>query len=146
MYSPDAQKIAAIVAPVFGKWTIAVNDKPWRTLVNNFLTDMVFSPDGTRLAAVAKDNDCWTMLVDDSRWQLDFSRLWPAVFSPDSRHVAAKVEKDGYYTVAIDGRLWSRQCEQLWSPVFSPEGDKVLLRSIEGGNYFRRVLPVTEIL
>jgi hypothetical protein len=42
--------------------------------------------------------------------------------------------------------LWSRQCEAAWDPIFSPEGDKILLRTVEDGMYYRRVLPVAELI
>jgi hypothetical protein len=55
------------------------------------------------------------------------------------------MQRNGKYTVAVDDRLWSRTCDMAWDPVFSPESDKVLLRTIEEGTYFRRVVPVTDI-
>jgi hypothetical protein len=67
------------------------------------------------------------------------------VFSPDGSHLAAKVEKGGKYTFAVDGRLWDRQCEAVWDPAFSPDGSLVLLKSLEEGTYFRRVMPVADI-
>jgi Tol biopolymer transport system component len=67
------------------------------------------------------------------------------VFSPHGRHLAAKVQRNGKYTVAVDDRLWSRDCDMAWDPVFSPDGDKLLLRTIDGGTYFRRVMPVADI-
>jgi hypothetical protein len=71
--------------------------------------------------------------------------VWKPVFSPDGRHLAARVQRNGRYTVAVDDRLWPPQCDLAWDPVFSPEGDRVMLRTIEGGAYFRRVLPVADI-
>jgi hypothetical protein len=49
------------------------------------------------------------------------------------------------YTVAVDDRVWARDCEAAWDPVFSPDGGSLLLRTIEGGTYFRRVMPVADI-
>jgi hypothetical protein len=68
------------------------------------------------------------------------------VFSPDGEHLATRVEKNGKYTIALNDRLWSRQCEAAWDPIFSPEGDKILLRTVEDGMYYRRVLPVAELI
>ena len=53
--SPDGEKIAAIVAPKFGKWTIAVNGQPWPVTFKTMVTDVLFSPDGNRVAALGKD-------------------------------------------------------------------------------------------
>jgi Tol biopolymer transport system component len=145
MFSPDGSKLAAIVAIKFGKWTIAVDGKPWKTTFGELVSDATFSPDGTRVAAVGKDNGKYTVVVDDIAWSDAYDMVWSPVFSPDSRNVAAKVEKNGRYTVVINGRPWKQECEALWSPVFSPDGSKVLLRTVEGGEYCRRVLPISEI-
>ena len=145
MFSPDASKLAAIVAPKFGRWTIAVDCQPWRTTFGDLVTDAVFSPDGTRIAAVGKEGERWTIAVDDTVWGDTYEMVWPPIFSPDSRNVAAKVEKNGRYTIVINGRPWKRKYEALWNPAFSPDGSKVLVRAVEGGKYYRRILPITEI-
>jgi len=33
----------------------------------------------------------------------------------------------------------------LWDPVFSPDGKKLLTRCVDGGKYYRRVIPIGEI-
>jgi hypothetical protein len=58
----------------------------------------------------------------------------------------AKVQKNNHYTVAIDDHCWSNRCDMLWPPSFNPEGDKVLIRSVEKGAYYRRVLPLADLL
>jgi len=83
--------------------------------------------------------------VDGAGWKNVFDMAWKPVFSPDSKYVAAKVEKNGKYTIAMNDRLWQRECEDVWNPVFSSEGDKILIRSIEEGTYYRRVIPITEL-
>jgi hypothetical protein len=45
----------------------------------------------------------------------------------------------------VNGRPWPRDCDAAWDPVFSPDGERLLLRTIEGQTYFRRVLPVADI-
>jgi len=52
---------------------------------------------------------------------------------------------NGSVEILMNGKPWKRDCEQVWDPVFSPDGSKVLVRTIEGGRCFRRVLPITEI-
>jgi len=56
VFNRDASKLAAIVAPKYGRWTIAVDGQPWRTTFGDMVTDVVFSPDGTRVAALGKEN------------------------------------------------------------------------------------------
>ena len=143
--SPDGKRVAAVVAPSFGKWTIAVDDKPWKTLFDNAVLAPSFSSDGQRIAALARTNERWSIVVDDKVWPETFDMVWDPVFSPDGSVVLAKVERDGKYGIAADGRLWKTTFDQLWDPIFSPDGDKVLLRGIQGDTCFRHVVPLQEI-
>ncbi len=145
MYSLDGKKIAAIVAPKFGKWTVAVNGSPWPVAFNTMVTDAVFSPDGSRIAALGKEGDTWHIAVDGKVWKNTGDMAWKPVFNSDNSYVAARIEKQGKYTFVINDRLWTRECEAAWDPVFSPDGDKILLRTIEDGKYYRRIVPVTEL-
>ncbi|MCP4687168.1 MAG: WD40 repeat domain-containing protein, partial [Desulfobacterales bacterium] len=143
-YSADGKNLAAIVAPEYGKWTVAVNGAPWSTVFGDLVADLTFSPDGARAAALGKEGEAWGVVVDGSRWTNAFDMAWKPVFSPDGAHVAARVEKKGKYTIALDDRLWEKAGEAAWDPVFSPGGDKLLLRSIENGVYHRRVINVSD--
>ncbi len=55
------------------------------------------------------------------------------------------MEKNGKYTIAVNDKLWSKECEAAWDPVFSPDSGKILLRTIEDGTYYRRIIPVSDI-
>jgi hypothetical protein len=145
MYNADASKLAAVVATKLGRWTMAVDAQAWKTTFGDMVADAVFSPDGKRLAALGKEGPQWTVFVDDAAWTNTFDMAWKPVFSPDSRNVGAKVEKNGKYTIAINDKLFKQQCDAVWDPTFSPDVQKVLIRSIEHGNYIRRVMPVTAI-
>jgi predicted Rdx family selenoprotein len=113
---------------------------------SDLVTEAVFSPDGEKIAALAKTGDQWKIVVEGRVWSNSFQMAWQPVFSPDSEHVAAKVETKGKYTIVVDDRLWERKCESLWDPVFSPDGQKILIRSIEDGVYYRRVLPLSDLV
>jgi hypothetical protein len=67
------------------------------------------------------------------------------VFSPDGRHLAIAVQRSGCWSVAVDDRVWASDCETAWDPVFSPDGARLMLRTVEGGTYYRRVVPVADI-
>ena len=56
MFSPDGSKLAAIVAAKYGKWTIAVDGRPWSISFNDLLTDPVFSPEGDKILLRAVEN------------------------------------------------------------------------------------------
>jgi len=108
------------------------------------VTDLTFSPDGKRIAALGKEEERWRIVVDGSVWSNTFDMAWRPVFSPDGQNVAALVEKNGKYTVAVNDRLWERECDAAWSPVFSTDGTAILLRSLEDGTYYRRIKSVND--
>ncbi|MFC1520982.1 electron transfer complex subunit TmcD [Elusimicrobiota bacterium] len=137
-FSPDASKIAAIVAPSFGKWTIAVNDKPWADTYSDMVLSPIFSPDSKNVAAIIKDNDKWTIAVNGKAWKQDFDMIWDPALST-SGSVAAKAEKDKKYMIVLNGNIIPKTYEKLWDPIFSPDGEKILLRYVEDGKYFREV-------
>jgi len=160
-FSPDGQRVAAVVAPDFGKWTVAVDGSPWGRTFSDAVWPPVFSPDGRRVAAIVKEskqpmhmqsalhnipgNDRWTIVVDGTPWQEDFDMIWEPVFSPGGDTVAAKAERNGKYCIVVNGRPGKQWFEALWDPVFSPNGEKILIRCVENGKYYRRVVPVGEV-
>lgn len=145
-FSEDGKELYAIVAPGFGKWTVARNGAPWRTLVSTMVCDLTVSPDGQRAAAVAKEGELWGLLVDDVLWDDVFPMVWQPVFSADSRHVATRVELPGkQYTFMLDGGTCPWRFDWLWDPVFSPDSSAVLIRGIQRGVYTRIVTPIEDI-
>jgi hypothetical protein len=118
-FSPDGKRLAAIVAPKFGRWTVAVDGVPWPATVGEMVTDLVFNPDGTHIAATVKDKGRWSLVADGGVWQNTFDMVWKPVFSPDGRHLAARVQRNGKYTVAVNDRIWSRTCD-LAGPRLQP--------------------------
>ena len=64
----------------------------------------VFSPDGTRLAYLAKQADKWLIVVDGVDGKLyDDIRYTSLTFSPDGQHVAYDVKQAGEEFVVVDG-------------------------------------------
>jgi hypothetical protein len=139
--SRDGQRIAAVVAQGFGKWTVAVDDAPWNLECDDLVLPPVFSADGRRVAATVRHRGAWSVAVDGSMWPESFDMVWDPVFSPSGEHVVAKVERDGRFAVARDGTVWSPWVDALWQPTFDPTGDRVLLRTVEEGTYLRSVVP-----
>ncbi|MEJ2722311.1 MAG: WD40 repeat domain-containing protein, partial [bacterium] len=62
--SPVGTRVAAVVSPEFGRWTMAVDDEPWKRTFADMVLAPVFSPDGARIAAPVKENNRWTVAVD----------------------------------------------------------------------------------
>jgi len=160
-YSPDGQRLAAVVATEFGKWTIAADGKPWERTFSDAVLEPLFSPDSKKVAALVKEskdpfnmesalhnipgNDRWTICIDGTRWSEDFDMIWDPAFSPAGDNVAAKAERNGKYFVVVDGKVGKKGYEELWNPVFSPDGGKLLIRCVDGGKYYRRIVPISEI-
>jgi hypothetical protein len=84
-------------------------------------------------------------VVDGTPWSDDWDMAWKPVFSPNTRDVAAKVEKKGQYTYTVNDRVWSTACDAAWDPIFSPDGTHLMLRTIEAGDYIRRIVPLSDI-
>ena len=143
---PNGNHIAAVVSPRFGRWTVAKNEKPWKMTFSDIVTNVVFSSDGNRLAAIVKNKGKWTIVVDGIPWKNMFDMVWEPVFSSDNQFIAAKIEKNKKFSIAVNDCILPFDCESAWNPVFSPEGDKLLIRTIENGNYYRRILPLAELM
>jgi hypothetical protein len=144
-YSPDGQRLAAVVAVDVGKWTIAVDGSPWDTVFSQMVLSPVFSPDGKKVAASVKNHNKWTIAIEGTTWSESFDNIWDPVFSPDSNNVAARAEKNGRYFIVVNRKIGKKDYEWLWDPVFSPDGTKLLIRGVDGGKYYRRVIPISEI-
>lgn len=143
--SPDGKKVAATVSPVFGKWTISVDDLPWPVSFDEVVLEPHFSPDGAHVAAIVKTKGLWSICVDGSPWDVWFDMIWDPVFSDDGKMVVCKAEKGGKYTLVINGKVWDKDFDALWEPVFSPDGRDVLVKVMEGNSYYRRLVSVSEI-
>lgn len=160
-FSNDGRKIAAVVAPEFGKWTIAVDSIPWQKTFNDTVLAPIFSPDGKKVAAIAKEskdqmsmgsslhsikgNDRWTIIVDGVAWDQTFDMIWDPVFSPDSKTIVAKAEINGKYCIVVNGKPGKKFFDALWRPVFSPDGNKLLVRAVTQGKYCRYILNLNEV-
>jgi len=139
--SADGEHVAAVAAPGFGRWTVVVDDRPWRSSFNDLALPPVFSEDGRRVAVGMRHDGEWGIAVDDEIWEESFDMVWDPVFTPSGDRVVAKVERGGRFAVAVDGKVWSPWYEMLWEPVFSPDGTQMLIRAVEDGTYFRQVVP-----
>ncbi len=138
--SQDGKNIAAIVAPQFGTFTVAVNAKPW-SISRPVVTDLVISRNCERVAALGNtDNRDWSIMVDGKFWDGSWDMAWAPVISSDGRHVAVKVEKAGRQSLVVDNRVYPREFTKVWDPTFSPDGTKMLIRALDKDAYVRIVV------
>ncbi|MFO7726720.1 MAG: WD40 repeat domain-containing protein [Desulfonatronovibrio sp.] len=138
-FSPSGDHLAAIVAPEFGKWTVAVDGKPWKVRFKSLVYDLVYGPKGEKVAAVGKNQDKWFIVVSGDTWKESFDMAWQPVFSNDETMVAAKVEKNGKYFIVINGKIYDQEFDFVCDPVFSPDSKKILIRGVIGFQYVRIV-------
>lgn len=142
-FSADGSKLAAIVAVKFGKFTVAIEGRPWATTFP-VVTDLALSEDGLHAAALGGRDYKWSVMVDDKVWPGIYDRLWPPALTPGGAHAAVKAEKNGKYTIVMDGKEYKEDFSMIWDPIFNPEGDKVLIRGIKDNHYHRIVARLSD--
>lgn len=146
-WSRDGKRLWAVVAPEYGKFTVACNNLPWKATFP-VVTDLTLSPDGDRAAALAsRINAQFRVVVDGTVWQGSWDMAWRPVFSPDGNHVAALVRgPGGNMTYLADNTLAGESFSRAWPPVFSPDSRSLLLRGIQNNALVRVVMPLTDIV
>jgi hypothetical protein len=147
-------RLAAIVALRFGKFTVRLGDRTWKTTYP-VLTDLRLSPDGERAAAVAsaqvspeQPESCftspkWQLAVDDKPMNGWFDQVFPPVFSPDGGQVAARIKNAQHFGYILDNRIYPRDFDMAWDPIFSPDGRHILLR-VRDGQCLKRIVATPE--
>lgn len=144
-WSADGKRLWAIVAPEFGKFTVACNDQPWGETFP-VVTELTLSPNGMNAAALAcHSNTDYRVVVDGKAWQGAWDMAWKPVFSPDGAHVAALVRNGENYTYLVNNTPVGEVFTRAWEPVFSPNSGNVLLRGIQNNALVRMVLPIKDI-
>ncbi len=138
-YSADGERLWGIVAPEYGKFTVAKDNVPW-SVTAPVVTDLTLSPDGSRAAALGNhDNKAWHLLLDGKAWSGRYDMAWRPVFSADGRHVALRARNAGQYAVIANNQVVATGFDMAWDPAFSPEGDKILIRAMRGNTLYRIV-------
>ncbi|MCF8086201.1 MAG: WD40 repeat domain-containing protein [Desulfohalobiaceae bacterium] len=152
---PRGQRIAAIVSPQFGRFTVRYGERIWKTSYP-VLTDLRLGPEGERVAAVGASRidpeqpdslftpPSWQLVVDDQPASGWFEQVFPPVFSPDGGHVAARIKHNKRFGYILDGKAYPREFDRAWDPVFSPDGGRILLRVREGDSLKRIVASTDE--
>jgi Tol biopolymer transport system component len=102
----------------------------------NVLTKLTFSPDGGRLACVAKDHLGEFVFVTGTGRGDYYKRIYGCpVFSPDGRRVAYAALKGNNPVVVVDGAEGKRY-EAVGAPSFSPDSVHVSYEAVLGGRHF----------
>ncbi len=143
--SPDNNGIAAIVAPAYGKWTVAEDDSPWPMTWDTMIREIHYSRDGSCLVAVLKDKGAWNLAVDKKLWNLAADTVSTPGISPDGSCVTVVIEKQKKYFLAVNNQIVIGPYEFMADPVIRPDGTKILVKGIENGVYKRRIISLGNI-
>jgi len=140
--SPAGEDIAAIVSTPYGRWTVAVNDRVWQHSWDTMVSDILFSQDGSCLAAVYKHKGAWDLAVNQIPWQMRADKVFVPSISPDGSVVAVVVEKNNTLQLVVNNRVIASGFSFMAEPVISPDGSQVMLKAIENGMYKRQIISV----
>jgi hypothetical protein len=130
-FSADGKHFAYLASPRAGKLVLVrdgVEGKEYDALPNDqsYENDLVFSPDGTRLAARLHRNDKALVSIDGKDGDT-FDDVQRPLFSPDGKrhcHIAVKA-KEGFVMV-VDGKAGEvYQDYVLPGPMFSPDSKHI---------------------
>ncbi len=135
-------KLAAVVAPAFGQWTVAEDDQIWPVTWDTMVRDIYYSRDGSSLVAVFKDKGSWGLAKNAKSWTLACDNIFTPVMSHDGSVVAVGFEKSGRYFVSVNDKVITGPYSAMADPVISPDGEKILIKGIEDGVYKRRIIEI----
>lgn len=82
-----------------------------------------FSPDGSKVAYQAKQNDKWFVVVGNKRGP-DFDLISQILFSPDSNRIAYIARQDNKAFVVVGNKRGS-EYELVRSPILRPDGSRL---------------------
>lgn len=143
-------KIAAVVSETFGKWGICENNTLLNFQCNTMISELFYSGNGEVLVALFKDNDAWDIAVIRNAkvtpWGLKADKLWAPVISADTKIAATRMEKNNRYYLVVNGKVYQNDFDMMFEPAISPNSDKILLKAIKNGIYYRQTLSLDKVL
>lgn len=146
----NSKHIAAVVSEQFGKWRICENNLVLDFQCDTMISDLFYSHNGDMLVAVFKDKGFWDIAVSRKghviSWGLGADKLWTPVISPDHTIAATRMEKNGRYYLVVNGKTYPKDFDMMFDPRISPDSDRILLKAIKDGIYYRQILPLDKVL
>ncbi|MCK5836756.1 MAG: PD40 domain-containing protein, partial [Desulfobacula sp.] len=124
----------------------AENDVSWNLSIDQMISNIVYSADGSTLVAVLKDKEFWTLAVNQKKWDLAADKVFDPCISPDGSIVCVVIEKKGQYFLVVNNRIIPNGFDFMTSPVISPDGTKILQKAVKNGVYQRQILSLNKIL
>lgn len=125
----------AVVAPVRvgGKWGMAENGSLiWQAKYAQ-LWKQRFTESGDLWAVCAPEFGKFTMVKNDSPWNVTAAVVYDVAVSPDGSRAAAVARgEDRKYSVMADNKVWPGKFDMVWRPVFSADGAHCAARVDKG--------------
>jgi hypothetical protein len=128
LWSRDGTRLACIVHSRGGKGKssaeqVILNNKPEKSFTE--IESMEFSPDGSRLAYIARNQEHRLLIVDSVEQELPAARLYRLSFSPNGQHIAvvAKVSETSAFCM-VDGKP-QRAFEKVEDVSWSGDGQHI---------------------
>jgi hypothetical protein len=144
--SQTTGNIAAIASNKFGKWTIAENDRTWDMTVDQMISELFYSRDGSTLVAIFKDKEVWTLAVNQKKWNLAADKVFHPCINPDGSIVCVVIEKQGQYFLVVNNVIIPTGYDFMATPVISPDNTKILQKSLKNGVYQRIIISLDKLL
>ncbi len=121
----------AVVAPVRvgGKWGLAENDNIlWQPKYSQ-LWKQRFTAQGDIWAVCAPSYGEFTLVKNDTPWNVTANVVYDVAVSPDGQRAAAVSRGDDRrYKVMSDNKFWPGSFEMIWRPVFSSDSSNCAAR------------------
>jgi len=128
VFSPNSQRLVYWAQKAAGNWVMVTDGQEDMLTSSKEQAGVWFSPDSTRIVAIAKRNYRWHLLVDDQfRSGHDAINTDSVRFSPDSQHLAYAAMDAGKWKVVLDGGSLDGRFEAVLegSLKFSPDSERL---------------------
>ncbi|MCP4022356.1 MAG: Tmc redox complex protein TmcD, partial [Desulfobacteraceae bacterium] len=127
-------------------WTVAQNDQTWDIRSDMMISDLMYSRNGSTLAALVKNKGNWTLVVNNHMWNLNAQMVFGPVISSNGEVVAAVIEKKGKYFLSINNKIVNKGFDKMFLPKFSPDNQSIMQLTIDQGIYKREIIPLETLL
>ncbi len=105
-FADDGKQVAwaALVDLQAEKWCVVIDGKNQKIYDN--IGQIVFSPEGSRLAYTAMDGDRWRIVAGDQQREGSYDAVGEGtlLYSPNGKHLACAVRSGDKWLAAIDGK------------------------------------------
>lgn len=122
-FAPNGRGVAYIVVIDGRSYYVVHNGKPGQLYAG--VNELVFSPDGGRVAYSARKGDKSLIVLDGAEGQLFDDVLLPQ-FSPDNRHFAYLAKSGARWHIVVDGKVNTGTTDNYNALKFSGDSSRII--------------------